>query len=258
MKISLLGIKKPMDNLLLLEILIFFFSGLVHGVLGFGFPMVGTPLLSLFLPLKQSVLLTLFPTMFVNFRVIKSSGRFKEIVFEYKYLIISVLIGSFIGTNLLILFDTPLYTLLLALVILLYLGNKRINFSLYEIIQTHPKTMMIFFGLMSGVVSGLVNIMIPVLIIYILESKIPKEKALIVMNGCFFASKTLQILIFGFHGSFSFPFLLFMIPVVIFSLIGLFLGSKLRQKVDEKLYTKILRLSLLLLACYLIVKYFYM
>jgi hypothetical protein len=247
-----------MDNLLLLEILIFFFSGLAHGILGFGFPMVATPFLSLFLSLKQSVLLTLFPTMFVNFKVLKSSGRFKEIFFEYKYLISCVLVGSFLGTNFLIMFYTPIYTLLLAFVILLYLGNKKINFSLYEVIQAYPRTMMIFFGLMSGIISGLVNIMIPVLIIYILESKIPKEKALIVMNGCFFASKTLQVLIFGVHGSFSFSFLLLMIPVVIFSLLGLFLGSKLRQKVDEKLYTKILRLSLLLLACYLIFKYFYM
>lgn len=106
--------------------------------------------------------------------------------------------------------------------------------------------------------SGLVNIMIPVLIIYILESKIPKEKALVVMNGCFFASKALQILIFGSYGSFSFSFLLLMIPVVGFSLLGLFIGSKLRDRLDEKLYAKLLRASLWGLAFYLSVRYFYM
>lgn len=247
-----------MDNIIFFEVLIFFFSGLAHGILGFGFPMVATPLLSIFLTIKESVLLTLFPTMFVNAKVLKSSGAFKDIFFEYKYLILSVLIGSFLGTNFLILFYSNIYTLLLAFVILLYLNNKRINFSLYEIIQVYPKFMMMIFGFISGIVSGLVNIMIPILIIYILESKIPKEKALIVMNGCFFASKTLQVLLFGFHGSFSFSFLLFMIPIVAFSLVGLILGSKIRDKVDEKLYTKLLRISLLFLAIYLAFKYFYM
>lgn len=247
-----------MDNLALLEIFIFFFSGFVHGILGFGFPMVATPLLSLFLTIKESVLLTLFPTMFVNAKVVKKSGKFKEIFFEYKYLIISVLIGSFVGTNFLILFYSKSYTLLLAFVIFLYLNTKKIKFSLYEQIQSYPKSIMVVFGLISGIVSGLVNIMIPVLIIYILESKLPKNKALIVMNGCFLASKMLQVLIFGFHGSFSVSFLIFMFPVVAISLIGLFLGSKIREKVNEEIYVKILRLSLWGLASYLCVKYFYM
>lgn len=247
-----------MDSIVFFEVLIFFFSGFVHGILGFGFPMVATPLLSIFLTVKESVLLTLFPTMFVNAKVLKSSGSFKDIFFEYKYLIISILVGSFLGTNFLILFYSNIYTLLLAFVILLYLNNKKINFSLYDTIVAYPKLMMMTFGFISGIVSGLVNIMIPILIIYVLESKIPKEKALIVMNGCFFASKTLQVLIFGFHGSFSFSFLLFMIPVVFFSILGLILGSKLRDKVNEKLYTQLLRLSLWGLAFYLIIKYFYM
>jgi uncharacterized membrane protein YfcA len=247
-----------MDNLLLFELVIFFGSGLAHGILGFGFPMVATPLLSLFMSIKESVLYTLFPTMMVNANVIKKSGRFKEIWREYKYLIISVLFGSFIGTNFLIIFYHDSYRILLALVILLYLNSHHIKLSLYDVIQQYPKTLMISFGFVSGIVSGLVNIMIPVLIIYILESRIEKAKSLVVMNGCFFASKFLQILIFGSYGSFSVSFLLLMIPIVIFSLLGLFLGSKIRDRVDENLYKKLLRFSLWILAFYLIFQYLYM
>lgn len=247
-----------MDNLLLIELFIFFGSGLAHGILGFGFPMVATPLLSIFLSVKESVLYTLFPTMAVNANVLKKSGRFKEIFFEFKYLIVFVLVGSLIGTNFLIIFYNDIYTLLLAFVIVLYLNTSKINLSLYDTIQRYPKLMMILFGFVSGIVSGLVNIMIPVLIIYILESRIEKEKALVVMNGCFFASKSLQIFIFGFHGSFSLSFLGTMIPMVAFALFGLALGSMLREKLDEKLYTKLLRLSLWGLAFYLSIRYFYM
>ncbi len=245
-----------MDNYLLLEIGIFFLSGFVHGVVGFGFPMVATPLLSLFLTLKESVLYTLFPTMIVNANVIKKSGTFKSIWKEYKLLILSVLLGSFIGTNFLIIFYDDSYRLLLALVILLYLNTSYIKLSLYEIIQSNPKKMMFFFGFISGIVSGLVNIMIPVLIIYILESKIEKNKSIAVMNFCFFISKSIQIVIFGAYGSFSFEFLALMIPIVIFSLFGLFMGTKIRNRVDENMYKKILRFSLWVLAFYLFTDYF--
>lgn len=254
--ILLLGIKNVSEGLILVELIIFFGSGLAHGILGFGFPMVATPFLSTFMSVKESVLHTLFPTMSVNANVLKKSGKFKAIFYEYKYLIISVLVGSFLGTNFLIIFYTDMYVLLLAFVILLYLNTSKINLSLHETIQTYPKAMMLFFGFTSGIVSGLVNIMIPVLIIYILEAKIEKEKALVVMNSCFFASKALQILIFGSYGSFSMSFLVLMIPVVLFSLFGLFLGTKIRHRVDEELYKKILRLSLWGLALYLIANYF--
>ncbi|WP_024954825.1 sulfite exporter TauE/SafE family protein [Sulfurospirillum arcachonense] len=245
-----------MENLVLFEIIVFFGAGLAHGILGFGFPMVATPLLSIFLTLKESVLYTLFPTMIVNANVIKKSGNFREVWQEYWLLILFVLIGSFIGTNFLIVFYNDAYTLILASVILLYLNTGHMKFSLYESIQKNPKLLMISFGFFSGIVSGLVNIMIPVLIIYIIESKIPKEKSIIVMNFCFFISKAIQIVIFGIYGSFSSKFLLLMIPIVTISLIGLFLGLKIRAKLDENLYAKILRLSLWILSCYLIIKFF--
>ncbi|MBE0492546.1 MAG: sulfite exporter TauE/SafE family protein [Sulfurospirillum sp.] len=245
-----------LDIFTIFELIIFFGSGLAHGIIGFGFPMVATPMLSTFMSVKESVLHTLFPTMSVNANVLKKSGNFKAVFSEYRYLIIAVLVGSFVGTNFLIIFYNDIYILLLALVILLYLNTAKINLSLYDTIQQNPRIMMLFFGFTSGIISGLVNIMIPVLIIYILESKIDKEKALVVMNSCFLTSKALQILIFGTYGSFSWPFLAFMIPVVGTSLFGLFLGTKLRHKLDEELYKKILRLSLWGLAFYLIANYF--
>ena len=246
-----------MDNILLLQFAIFFISGFFHGLLGFGFPMIATPLLSLFLTVKESVLLTLFPTMSVNGNMIRKSGAFKEIWAEYKLLILSILFGSLIGTNFLILYYSDSYRILLALVILLYLNAKHINFSLAKSIENNPKKMMILFGLLSGVVSGLVNIMIPVLIIYILESGINKEKSLVIMNLCFFVSKSIQIIIFGSYGSFSIEFLTLVIPIVLVSLFGLFLGSKMRDKIDEKLYTKLLQLTLWGLSFYIILEYLY-
>jgi uncharacterized membrane protein YfcA len=246
-----------LDNIVLFQFAIFLLSGFVHGLLGFGFPMIATPLLSTFLSIKEAVLLTLFPTMVSNAQVIKKTGNFSKIWQEYKLLIIFVVIGSFLGTKFLIEFNSPYYKLILALVILLYLNKEQMKISLEKTILNNPKKMMIAFGLLSGVVSGLVNIMLPVLVIYVLEMKLVKEQSFTLMNLCFLASKVTQIFIFGGHGDFSFDFMIFMIPVILVSILGLVLGEKMRNYINEELYKKVLVGLLWILSFYLIFDTFF-
>ncbi len=92
--------------------------------------MIATPLLSMFLSVKEAVLLTLFPTVFANSYVIKKVSNFQKIWLEYKLLIIFVVIGSFTGTKLLIIFNSEYYKLILSFVILLYLNREYMNISL--------------------------------------------------------------------------------------------------------------------------------
>jgi uncharacterized membrane protein YfcA len=112
--------------------------------------------------------------------------------------------------------------------------------------------MMLFFGLFSGVVSGLVNIMLPVLVIYVLEMNLKKEESFTLMNFCFISSKITQIFIFGSYGNFSFDFVLFMIPVIFISLFGLMMGERMRKYINEDFYKKILIWLLWGLSLYLI------
>ena len=41
-------------------------AAFIHGMLGFGFPLVATPVLALFMDLRAAVLLTLVPTVSIN------------------------------------------------------------------------------------------------------------------------------------------------------------------------------------------------
>lgn len=242
-----------MNDIFIYEALIVLLSGFIHSVVGFGFPMLATPLLSILVTVKEAVLLTLFPNIAINLNIIKRSSSFSILWSEYKLLIIPVVLGSFVGTNLLILFYSEYYKILLGLITLLYLNKRHINFSLHSTIQNHPKVMMLLFGSASGLIGGLVNVMLPLLIIYALESAIPKEKSFAIMNFCFFSSKLTQIIVFGFNGDLSVEFSLLAIPIVIMSLIGFYFGNKVRHKVNEELYRKILVFTLWMLSFYLII-----
>jgi uncharacterized membrane protein YfcA len=245
-----------MDNIYFYEALIFLISGFVHSVVGFGFPMLATPLLSIFVSVKEAVLLTLFPNIAINLNIIKRTSSFSILWSEYKLLIIPVVLGSFIGTNLLVLFYSEYYKVLLGLITLLYLNRTHINFSLHETIKNNPKTMMILFGGASGLIGGLVNVMLPLLIIYALESGMEKEKSFATMNFCFFSSKMTQVIVFGLNGDLSLDFSFLIIPIVLISLLGFYLGNKVRHKVNEKLYKQILLMTLWCLSFYLIINPF--
>ena len=231
-------------------------ASFIHSILGFGFPLLATPLLSVFVTVKEAILLTLFPNLVVNSNIISRTSSFGSLWNEYKLLVLSLVFGSFLGTNLLILYYSEYYKILLALITLLYLNKEYINFSLEESINNNPKKMMLFFGFISGVVSGLINVMFPILVIYILESNVEKEKSYAIMNLCFFSSKLMQVVVFGFYGNFTLNFAFIAVPIVIISIVGIYLGDKVRHKLNDKIYRQILLFTLWVLSFYLIFDFF--
>ena len=55
---------------------VLFFSALVQGSIGFGFPLISTPLLAMATDMKTAVLYVLIPTLLINIISIFSEGNF--------------------------------------------------------------------------------------------------------------------------------------------------------------------------------------
>lgn len=239
------------------EIAIVLLAGFFHGMVGFGFPMIATPLFVLFLDLKLAVLYTLFPTLITNIVSLKKANSFTDIWREFWPLILSVMVGSIIGTHLLVVYYHPYYKLIVAAAILLYLNKERLRFSLTYGMTKQQTVVIIVMGLISGLIGGMANIMSPILIMLILELKLDKKHAIGVMSFCFIANKTLQILIFGYHGNFTIENSIRIALFVVISLIGFWIGTKIHERIHEKLYTAILNRILWVISFYLIFSTFY-
>ena len=257
-KIQCHGTIKMFDDFLVFEVAIVFVAGLFHGIVGFGFPMIATPLFVLFLDLKQAVLYTLFPTLITNVVSLKQGNTFKDLWQDYWLLIVCVMIGSILGTYILVAHYSHYYKLVLSFVILFYLSKEKLNLSLTSLFVQAPKKTTAFMGLISGLIGGMANIMSPVLIILILELHLDKKRAIGVMSLCFIANKSLQILTFGLNGSFTLDNSVLIALFVGISLIGFWLGYKLHAKINEALYTALLNKLLFIIACFLIYSTFYM
>lgn len=100
---------------------IVFFAAFIHGGVGFGFPMIATPLIALFTDLQTAIIYTLIPTLLVNIMSIRSEGNFFETIKKFYPLAILAMLGSLIGTLLIINFNTDLFKFILVAAIFLYL-----------------------------------------------------------------------------------------------------------------------------------------
>jgi len=101
--------------------LFFFLAAFIHGSIGFGFPMVATPLLALFTDLQTAIVLTFIPTLLVNLISLISEGDVFLAARRHLSLALYALLGSAAGTQILLSVNSTYFKGLLGIVILIYL-----------------------------------------------------------------------------------------------------------------------------------------
>ena len=230
---------------------IIFVSSLVHGSIGFGFPMIATPLLAMVTDMKTAILYIAIPTLLINLISIYSEGNFLQAIKRFYPLAIIGMIGSAIGTQILIYSSSELFKLLLAFSILLYLFIQKFKIQMKWIGEKKTLSMVVF-GLIAGIIGGLTNVMASILIIYSLESKHSKKEIIQSTNLCFLFGKITQIVLFTFHGSFNQELLTLSFSSLIIVVIAMFVGLKIKDKMPKESYVKVVKVVLFLIACVLI------
>jgi uncharacterized membrane protein YfcA len=164
--------------------------------------------------------------------------------------------GSAVGSWFLIISDPAPYKLLLAALILLFLGVNRLGAVKMQWIAANPGWSMLTFGLTAGVASGTTNVMVPILIIYTLELGLATNAMVQVFNMCFFAGKITQIGMFIGAGVIGPGVLMATAPLAGVALIALLLGMAIRDRLPTDTYRNIVKSVLFVIAIMLIVQFF--
>ncbi len=234
--------------------LILVVAGGVNGLLGFGFPLMATPLMAMLVDVRSAMLILLIPTMAINVASIAGGGRWQASIGRFWPLALCVALGSIGGTRLLIGTDPAPYKLLLAVVLLFYLGIQTRGLRM-PWIHNRPRLAMVVFGLAAGILAGTVNAAVPALIVYVLEMGLAPLVTVQVFNLCFLTGKLAQAFTFGAAGMFTLHIVLITLPAALLALAGLWAGARLRGRVDTATYRRWLRRTLFVIAILLAVQY---
>ena len=214
--------------------------------------MISTPILAIEMDLSNAIMLTLLPTIILNFISIRSVKRWEILTKKHFPFAIVALIGSMIGTLILVEWNAHWMKLILAIMIVLYLLLDKLNINL-EFIHNSKKISFIYFSLIGGFIGGISNIMAPVLIIYSLVMSFPKEESIVFMNLSFLFGKLSQSIIFIFLGQWIGSTIL--IYMLIPSLIGFFAGVKIKKIIPEKRYKKVIKVLLFFIAIAIVARF---
>ena len=238
-------------NFIITLTLILFLASIVHGSIGFGFGMISTAVVALFADIQTTILFMLIPTMVANIMSILSEGKFFEALKKFWFILLLMIVGSTLGTILLIHINSEYFKLLLAFIILVYLLQSfvRINASFITI---YPKTSTYGLGIFGGMISGLTNVVAPLMIIYTLELKYTRKDTIQLSNLCFLFTKIGQIAVFIYFGSFTMEAFNISMMTLIGVFIGMFIGAKIKRMIDARFYTKILKMLLFFIAVTLV------
>ena len=234
-------------DILLITAFIFFFAALIHGSIGTGFPMIATPLLALFTDIQTAIILTLIPNIVINIVSIVTEGNPLSALRRHLPLALFALLGSIIGTQILISSNSELFKVLLAIAILSYILAEKIRLNL-SWIRKYPKSSRAGFGTSAGILGGLTNVMAPILFIYSLESRHSKSDIIQASNLCFLFGKIVQIILFTNSEKITVNHFSISSAMLVVTAIALFFGVKIKRKIKVEAYKKLLRGLLIILA----------
>jgi uncharacterized membrane protein YfcA len=227
-------------------------AGLAHGLSGFGFPLISTPMVALFTDVRTAVLVTLFPNIAVNLVSAFSGEGWRETLRRHWAMPLYVLVGTVIGTQVVLWAPANPLRVLLAVVIVVYLQQDRFRRIDWSSVARHPAGSGVAFGLVAGFLSGTVNVMLPPLLIYFSTLGLAPLVMTQVMNACFLVGKVSQAAVFAAQGHFSFDGLALTIPPCIVALAGYATGKRLQAKVTPSAYRKMMRGVLWVMAAVLL------
>ncbi|MDR2013421.1 MAG: sulfite exporter TauE/SafE family protein [Rhodanobacter sp.] len=227
-------------------------AGLAHGIVGFGFPMISTPVVAMMVDMKTAILVTVLPNILVNLISILRGGKWYESLGKYWPMAIYVLIGTLLGTRILISADPEPLKLLLAVSIVLFLLQERIRRLDFSWISRYPKASGPLFGLMAGFLSGAVNVSVPPLVVYFMALGLAPIAMTQMLNLCFIAGKTTQLASLSASGHVDVASFVLTVPLALLAAGALGLGMRMQRNLTQEAYKFLLRKALWIMVAILV------
>jgi uncharacterized membrane protein YfcA len=227
-------------------------AGIAHGAIGFGFPVLSTPVVAMMTDVKTAILITLAPNLAINLISVLRGGNWRLSIAKYWPITVYVLIGTLIGTRILLAVDPEPLKLFLALMIVLYLQQNKIRQFDWTAIKRHPQRSAMCFGLLGGLLSGSVNVTVPPLVIYFAALGLEAVPMTQILNLCFLIGKSTQAAAFVSTGNFGIPTLAQTGHLIVVSCAALMLGLRLQRRIRPQTYQAVLRILLWLMSIVLV------
>lgn len=237
---------------ILLVVAIFLIAGGVKGVIGFGLPTVAVTISVALVGLVDAMAIMILPSLVTNIWQGITGGKLGYLVRRLWFALLLVAVCTWVTSSLLSGGEILPFKILLGVVICFYsmsnLSSVTLPFVGKKEIWLSP-----IVGAVSGAITGVTGVFVMPAVVYFQSLRMPRD-VLVQAMGIWFTVSTISL---GFslnsHGLFSRDLVLLSIISVLPALVGMMFGQYIRSRISERVFQKILFLSLGGLGLYIIV-----
>ncbi len=229
---------------------IFVLAGWVKGVVGLGLPTVAVALLTLTIGLQDAMALMLVPSFVTNVWQALAGGRLGAILVRFWSLLAAVCLGVWLGTAVLVSADPRLLTGALGVLLAAYAAWGLIAPKVPSPAHHHCWLAPLI-GLGNGIVTGLTGTFVVPAGIYFQALGLNRDMLVQTMGVLFCVSTAALGAAMAGRGMMTADLGLTSLAGLAPALAGMWLGARVRRRLDEATFRRVFLLALLLLGLWL-------
>ena len=246
-----------MSNYLLLENLILivfavFLGGIVKGSVGIGMSMFSVPIIAFILPPTKAMMLLCFPVIFTNFLqmdIRKGVGSFR-----FLPMFLALFLGLLIGGKLILSLSLNFISISIATVIIIFTSLNFFGINLKNLKKANEKILSVIIGFFSGILGGLTTFYAPPIITFLISINLDKEFFIRTTATMYFFASIPLYSSMVYHGLGNYYDLTISLILVIPAIVGQFFGSKVRKKMSNEIFQKLVLIILIIIGFTLLIK----
>lgn len=244
-----------MDTNILLYILCsFFIASFLKGVTGLGFSTICLGILGTFIEPKLSIPLVIFPSLASNILVMLDAGHFQEAIKKFWFLYLWAIPGLILGLFFLSSIESQVSRAVLGCVLFAYgiFGLLKPNFLISPGIS---RWLFAPVGLTTGIINGMTGSQIMPILPFLLSLNLPKEILVQAINISFTTSSVIVLMGLSKLGYLNWQILGVSLLGIMIVFLGIKSGGKIRRRISEKMFKKMVLVLLIGLGLNLILSF---
>jgi len=216
-----------------------FCGGLIKGTLGVGTPLLTVPLMALVVPAQTAVVLMAIPVVVANVWQAARARVVRSVVSRFWPMFLAIVGGTLAGVFILANIDDRTLLLVVGIVVIAFTILQASSYKL-RIPSCVEKPVGMVFGCASGLVGGLSSMFGPMLIIYLVSLPgLDKERFVASISFLYIACVVPWALLLMWFGVLTWHLTLLSTLATIPVVVGLLLGERLRGRVSDDRFSRL-------------------
>jgi uncharacterized protein len=228
-------------------------AAFVKGAIGFGFPTLGTPLLTLLVDVKTAFLVLIIPNIVMDGIQFARRGAPRATIRRMASLVVFGAIGTVLGTRLLVAMSSRTVMLVLGGFILAFVALNVMRLSPRLPAGWEPWASPVA-GFVTGVVGGITNVPGTPLVLYFYALDLSKHEFVSAVAFTFVLYKIVQLGAVTWYGLMTWTVLGWSLLLTLAALAGFGVGLRVQDRLSPATFNRAILVFLAVLGCWLVVR----